>query len=85
MKISNISAKTSMRTVISLLVICIIVVAVALVCYFNTTQVEYSVSNFIDWYINTFHNLQEDALDEKWLIWFVFMVLPLLLFPWKKR
>lgn len=82
MKINNVSTKTSAKTIAIASLSCVILTVIILICYFTTTQVECSVSNFINWYISTFNNTRESMSDDKWTTWVLFVIIPLAIYGW---
>lgn len=82
MKINNVSTKTSAKTISIASLSCVLFTAIILICYFTTTQVEYSISNFINWYVLTFNNAQESMSEDKWIAWIIFIFTPLTIYGW---
>lgn len=80
MKINNISAKTSTKATITLSLICAIITIAFLVFYFTSTANSPSITNFFNWYLVTFKELQEFMGEDKWSVWLLFIVLPICLY-----
>lgn len=77
MRINNVNEKTSLQSIVILTFICLIVTAIIVALYTFSGTSAYSIQGFFEWAVTSFKAVCVGNIEDKVLMWTLFIILPL--------